>query len=236
MVLRLLTIYFLWSAILRARVEVFGYDQRQILTYILLSQVLSATVFSTRTHEVGSQINQGDLSNFLLKPLNYSTFWWARDAADKFLNTMFAVVEVTILVVILRPPLLLQTQLTNLMFFMIAIILSMFLFFYISFLLSLLGFWTPDTWAPRFLFFVLTQFLAGEWFPLDILPNSLFRLLSLLPFSYLWFFPLKIYLGDLAVFEIIAGLLASVAWVGIFYFAVQVVWQRGLRRYEAQGR
>lgn len=68
-VLRLLTIYFLWTAIFKAREEVFGYQQKEILTYILIGQILSATVFSTRTSEVGSEINDGRLANFLLKPL-----------------------------------------------------------------------------------------------------------------------------------------------------------------------
>lgn len=236
MVLRLLTIYFLWSAIFRAQGEVFGYDERQILTYILLSQVLSATVFSTRTHEVGTEINDGRLSNFLLKPVSYFRYWWARDISDKVLNTGFSIVEITVVIAFLQPKIAIQTDLVSLIFFALSVIASAVLYFYISFLLSLTGFWIADVWAPRFLFFVITDFLSGGLFPLDILPKKIFAVLKWLPFTYLQFFPLKIYLGDIARVDIVIGFFVMTIWLCLIYFAVQYIWHKGLRFYEAQGR
>lgn len=169
-----MTIYFLWSAIFRSRVEIFGYEQREILTYILLGQFLAATVFSTRTHEIGGEINDGILSNFLLKPLSYFRYWWARDISDKILNIGFSVVEISVLVFLLRPSLIFQNNPQIIFYFTLSVIISALLYFYISFLISLSGFWTPDVWAPRFLFFVVTDFLSGGLFPLDILPKNIF--------------------------------------------------------------
>lgn len=234
-VLKFLTIYFLWSAIFKARSEVFGYQQQEILTYILLGQVLAATVFSTRTHEVGAEINQGKLSNFLLKPLSYFRYWWARDVSDKMLNIGFSIIEIGLLILLLRPNLLIQAEPLTLLFFTLAIFFSAILYFYISFFLSLSGFWTADVWAPRFLFFVITDFLSGGLFPLDILPESIFNILRFLPFAFLQFFPLKIYLGQLAPVDVLTGLLITLVWIGVFYFSLNLVWHKGLRRYEAQG-
>lgn len=235
-VLKLLTIYFLWSAIFSSRREIFGYNHQQILTYILLSQILSATVFSTRTQEVGVEINQGKLANFLLKPMSYFSYWWARDLSDKLVNIIFAVFEIALLILLLKPPLFFQADLLKLFFFIIAVVGSAVLYFYISFLLSLSGFWTADIWAPRFVFFIVTDFFSGGLFPLDILPKNIYHLLTFLPFTYLQFFPLKIYLGQLAAKEIATGFLMTAAWLLLIYFFVQIVWHRGLRRFEAHGR
>lgn len=107
---------------------------------------------------------------------------------------------------------------------------------YISFLLSLSGFWTSDVWAPRFIFFIITDFLSGGLFPLDILPDRIFSVLKFLPFTYLQFFPLKVYLGDFSIEEILFGLWVSSFWTITVYFATKLVWKNGLRRFEGQGR
>lgn len=235
-VLNLLTVFFLWSAIFQSREGLFGYNREQILTYILLSQLIGAIVFSSRTSEVGQEINDGTLSNFLLAPINYIRYWWARDISDKILNIGFSVFEVAFLILLFRPPIFAQTDILTLLLCGVVIFLSIILFFYISFLLSLSGFWTADVWAPRFLFFVFTDFFAGRFFPLDIFPEKIFNLLRFLPFTYLLFFPLKIYLGDFDYGEIIQGIVIIVVWIGIFYTLVNLIWKKGLRKYEAQGR
>lgn len=236
-VLQLLVTYFLWWAIFQTREgEIFGYTQSLILTYILGTSFLRAIVFSSRTAEVGDEINRGNLTNFLLKPISYLKYWFTRDLADKLLNISFALFELTAIYFLLRPNLFLQTNFLNLFFFVLAIPLALVLYFYINFLLGLLAFWTPDVWAPRFVFLIFLEFFAGALFPLDILPSFLFETLKILPFSYLLFFPLKIYLGQVNFTQIIQGFLISLVWILFFYQLIQFVWRRGLRIYSAEGR
>lgn len=236
-VFQLLTIYFLWWAIFQSRQEeIFGYSQKLILTYILGVSLLRAVVFASRTVDVGEQISRGDLTNFLLRPISYLKYWFTRDLADKVLNIFCAVFEVTLIFWLLRPSIMIQTNFLLLFLFLASAILALVLFFYINFLFGLLGFWTPEVWAPRFVFFIFIEFLAGGLFPLDILPKLLYETLQLLPFSYLLFFPLKIYLGQLSNLQILEGFTVGFFWVLIFYQIVKLVWHRGLLIYSAEGR
>lgn len=235
-VLRLIVVYFLWLAIFSVRSEVFGYDQTKLLTYVLASSVVAGIVFSTKTQDIGGEINQGDLSNLLLKPMGVFNYWIARDIGDKLLNIGFSIIEVFLLVLILRPPLFFQTDLYILFFVLISLLFSIALYFLISILLSFFGFWTPDVWGPRFLFFIILEFFAGGLFPLDMLPALIYRILELSPFSYLLFFPIKIYLGQLGMFDIFKGLAISVFWIFLLYIIVKKVWLRGLTIYGAYGR
>lgn len=236
-VTQLLLVYFLWCAIFQnQKGEIFGYSQQLILTYILGVSFLRAIVFSSRTIDVGDEINRGNLTNFLLKPLSYLKYWFTRDLADKILNLTLAVFELTLIFWLLKPEIFWQADIWRLTLFGLAALLAMLLYFYINFLFGLLAFWTPEVWAPRFVFLIFLEFFAGALFPLDILPKFLFNTLAFLPFPYLLFFPLKIYLGQLGFFQITTGFVISLSWILVFYQIVQLVWHQGLRIYSAEGR
>lgn len=235
-ILRLIVVYFLWWAIFSERNSIFGYSETQLLTYVLASSIVAGIVFSTKTQDIGSEINSGDLSNLLLKPINVFKYWLARDIGDKILNICFAFIEVAILILLLRPSVFIQTNFYLLVFTILAIGISLILYFLISLILSFFGFWTPDIWGPRFLFFIILEFFAGGLFPLDMLPKPIYAFLSLLPFNYLLFFPIKIYLGQLSMVSIFQGLLISILWVLVLYKFAQKTWYKGLSVYGAYGR
>ncbi|HEX8965433.1 MAG TPA: ABC-2 family transporter protein [Patescibacteria group bacterium] len=236
MVLQLLATYFLWLAVIPANKTVLGYSQSAMLTYVLASAVISAIVFSSLVGAVGEEINKGDLSNYLLKPVNYFAYWLARDAGDKAMNICFAVVEITLIILILRPPVFLQANLLYVFLSIVSVVMAILLYFLMNFLLGLIGFWSSEVWAPRFIFFTIYAFFSGGIFPLDILPKPFFIFFQILPFPYLLYFPIKLYLGQLSILEIILGFLASGIWLFLLFKFLQWGWQKGLKQYTAQGR
>jgi len=235
-IIPLLTIYFLWFAVLPSGKNLFGYSQTLMLTYILGTSLVESIVLSSRTYVVGEEINNGNLINFLLKPINYFLYWFSMDLGDKAVNICFSLIELSLIFIILKPPFFFQTNMFYILFFILSIISALFIYFFINFLLGLIGFWSPEVWAPRFIFITLLGFFAGSFFPLDILPKAIFEIVKFLPFTYLLYFPLKIYLGQLSLAEIASGLTISVFWIFAVYFIVRAIWQKGLKSYSAYGR
>jgi len=82
---------------------------------------------------------------------------------------------------------------------------------------------------------MLMEFASGRFFPLNILPAFLFKLINFLPFSFLVFFPLNVYLGRLTLPEVYRGLLTQAIWIVLLFVVLKIVWSLGLRRYEAVG-
>ncbi len=232
----LLSIYFLWHSVIPQGSTLFGYTQNMMLTYILLTSITNAFVTSTRTYEIGDEINRGDLLNYLIKPINYFLYWFSKDIGDKAMNIIFSAAELTILFLIIKPPIFIQTNLVFVGFFIASISFAIVLYFFINILLGLIGFWSPEVWAPRFIFTIILGFFAGNYFPLDILPTPIFKIFEALPFSYLIYFPIKIYLGQVPIAEIIRGFLIMLLWTVIFFSSVLFVWKKGLKAYSAQGR
>ena len=116
-IIQLLTIYFLWSAVIPPGKNLLGYTQPLMLTYILGTSLMDSIVLSSRTYAVGNEINSGNLMNFLLRPVNYFSYWFARDLGDKLMNICFAITELTLIFLFLRPPFFFQTDPFYLLFF-----------------------------------------------------------------------------------------------------------------------
>ncbi len=235
-ILQLLTMFFLWSVLTSKNSSIFGYSQPQMLTYILGTSLMSSIVLATRTSEIGDQINNGSLSNFLIKPMSYMKYWFARDLGDKAMNLSFAISEVFILILIFKPPLFLQTDVSFLFLAAISCVISMTMYFFFNYMLGLFGFWSNEVWGPRFIFWIIINFFAGSLFPLDILPHSVFAFLKLLPFTYLLYFPLKIYLGTISFQEIIQGIVISTVWAVLLFLVCKSIWHKGLKNYSAEGK
>ncbi|MDE2025189.1 MAG: ABC-2 family transporter protein [Patescibacteria group bacterium] len=235
-VLQLLTTYFLWFIVMPQNGSLLGYTRSMMLTYVLLSDLFSSVVLSSLTGEVGDEINKGDLSNYLLKPINYFVYWFFRDVGDKLMNISFAIPELIVFLLVLRPPFFVQTNILILLTTAFVLLEAVILYFFINFLLGLIGFWSSEVWAPRFILFMVLTFFSGGIFPLDILPKPVFDVFQLLPFTYLLFFPLKVYLGSLSVTGVLSGITISLVWIGILFMGLQNVWRKGLRVYTAQGK
>ena len=238
-VMQLLILYFLWLTAYGGLNSVFGYSQAQMLTYILGISLIRSYVLAARLSEqVGAQIITGDVSNMLTKPISYLRYIFSRDLSDKIINILFSSIEIFIIIAILKPPLILQTNISFLTGTLLTIVIGLLLYFIFNFSLSLSAFWLhgDDWWAPRFLFGIILDFLAGGLFPIDALPNLAKQIVMLTPFPYLLFFPMKIYLGQLDWFSISRGILISLFWlVGLFIFQ-RWLWHRGLKAYVASGR
>lgn len=237
--MQIFLVFFLWDTVFSdPKRIVFGYDREKILTYVFAILIVKAFVLSARAVDVAGDITSGELTNYLLKPVSYFKYWFTRDISSKVLNLLFAAVEFSILYIILRPPFFFQTNASNLIAFAISIAIAVFIFFTLLFIVSAVPFWAPGLgWGVHFLVTVIiVEFLSGSLFPINILPGNIYSFLLLTPFPYLIFFPIQVYLGNIAGSEFFRGLLIAVVWSVVLWLIMKAVWKKGLMAYQAWGR
>lgn len=233
--LNLFIIYFLWNSIFEKNQILFGYTRSQMLTYILLSSLISGFVFATRTVDIAGQIIQGDIINIILKPINFFKYHLARDLADRLLTIFFATIEISAIIYFFKPEIYIQQNFLILLIFLIFVFFGVLISFFISISLSFIGFWTPETWSPRFIYFILIFFLSGTYFPLDILPRPIYYLLLATPFPYLYYLPTKIYLSG-AKPDLFFAMIVCIVWIFLTYRLAKFLWNKGLKSYNFFGR
>ena len=224
-----------WTVVFTGQSSTFGYSQETMITYVFTVSFLQSMVLSSALNGLAQQIHDGRISYELLKPVNIYLYLGAQELADKLKNVAFIVIETVVLFLIFRPVLALPDPAT-LVVFLVWVITGTVLYFLISLLFGSLGFWSPETWGPRFLFFMFLDFTAGKLFPLDILPQVIQRVLYLTPFPYLSFIQTQLFLGRLTGAEAVTNSLGLVVWLGLAAVLVKVVWHRGIKSYSAVGQ
>ena len=238
MMVAFLGIYFFWGAVFSQQVQFAGYSRPDMIGYLLIVFFLQYLVIGNDSFNIAMEIANGDLNNYLLKPLSYFSNWSARDWALKLLNLILCFAEATVLIIVFKLPVFTPNSLGTVFLFTAVAVLAAYLYFFFSFLFSSFSFWYPehDGWPLRFLMLMFLEFFAGTAFPLDIFPQPITAVLKWLPTSYLIYFPAQIYLGRLGAGEIIQGLVIMLLWLGVLAWLSRVVWKKGLQIYGAYGR
>ncbi len=231
-----LTLFFFWLAIYGNRGEFLGYQKSQMLTYVVGIAFLRSVILGSRSVDLGGQIRSGELTKIVLRPLGIFSFWFSRDLVDKLLNIFFTLLELGIVLTVFKFPFWFPTKAETYIIFILLVILALFLYFFLSFVISAIAFWTEEVWATRWLFGVIfLEFFAGAFFPIDVLPIWLQKIIYLTPFPYLVFFPLKIWLEQISRAMAIQAILVCAGWLGVFWWLAKVLWQKGAKNYGAYG-
>ncbi len=238
-VFQIFLVFFLWDAVFSTPGRViFGYDRAGILTYVFAIMIVKALVFSARAVDVSYDVANGDLSNYLVKPVSYFKYWFTRDVSSKTLNLLFAIGEFAILFLILKPPFYFQQDITAILAFLITLGVGVFIYFSLLFAVSAVSFWAPElSWGSQFLLIIVViEFLSGSVFPLDIFPAIWQKMFLMTPFPYLIYFPIQVYLGKISGIPLIQGLFISGAWAAGLWIFTRYIWDRGLKVYQSIGR
>lgn len=224
-----------WTVIFSNQNQAFGYQSHEIISYVFITAVLHSVILTTSLGGLSSTIYSGDLSNLLLKPIGIFKYLLTDDIADKLKNFIFGLIEILILFFIFQPELFLP-NLINGFIFLIWVIAGIAINFLITLLLGAVGFWSPDSWGPRFLFFMFVDFAAGKLYPLDILPNIIQKIIYLTPLPYLTFAQTQLYLNKMTFNDIVFNSLALTFWIILLTLIVKKVWSNGLKEYASMGR
>lgn len=224
-----------WQVVFAGQASAFDYTASEMTTYIFLAAFLQSFILASALNGLAARIYSGQFSFDLLKPINLFAYLGAEDLADKLKNVGFLLIETLILWLIFRPELSVPSW-ENGVVFLFWISGGVLLNFIISLLFGSMGFWSPDVWGPRFLFFIFVDFTAGKLFPLNILPEMIQQVILWTPFPFFAFLQSQLFLEKLSTAEVwqYSGML--IVWIVIFSVIVSRVWKRGIKDYSAAGQ
>lgn len=233
-VLPLPILLLLWMTAFKESGSRYGYNTSTIITYYIISRMISAWIPSV-WYEIVLALRTGGLDTFLLKPVSYLGYWSCR----QFTTNVFYSVENAIIAVVLSiffsRYFYIQTDGYYLILMLISLILSFILAYLIDFVLSMTAFWLENSSGIKSIYFLIMTFLSGQIVPLNVLPDFIQRITSKLPFYYINFFPVQIYLGKVTYYDALLGILTEALWIVSFYLIYKVEWKLGLKTYKSMG-
>lgn len=224
---------YLWSAIYSEGQSVGNYTLSQLITYYLLQLLINSVIFSYISWDIINNIKDGHFSNFLIKPLDYFLYWFTINLSGKILEAIFVVMAVGLISGFFWGYFSFPERFITFVYFLISVMLGIVLAFELDFCVGMITFWLTQVRTFKFMLQSLILFFAGAMLPLDLFPGILSGIADILPFRYLVFFPVSVYLGKIdnpwPSFAILT------VWILVFYGIARLLLIRGIKRYEAVG-
>jgi ABC-2 type transport system permease protein len=235
----LIALLFLWRKIYEGKgpnAVVSGYTLAQMLSYYLVTAVVDAlTAVNEDDWQIASDIKDGNISQFLLKPIDYLTFRLCLFFSGRLTYLAVAAVPLAVFILCQHRYFVWPADAPTFVLFLFSVLLTALLQFFLSYTMAMLAFWVLEVSTFIFILFAFEYIASGHLFPLDILPRGLQQVLAFTPFPYQLYFPASIYMGKTTGPALLQGLLMQLLWVAVAYGLARLAWGRGIKHYSAVG-
>lgn len=230
-ILFLILAFAIWSAIAAAG-ELEG-GLSTVMIYLVLGQVTSRTIFQSVEQEIGEDIRDGDIVNELKRPL--SLRWQVY--CSVLGRAIFSGLSVGI------PMFLIGTYFLDLQFpgaaqfgaYLISLFLAFNLVFMLSYVTSMLIFWTKVAWSIRYMRQTVQELFSGVLFPLYLLPSWIAPVFAVLPFQAMVDTPITIYMGEATGTALLSAYGQQLAWIIALFVLGELMYKRAKTRLTVQG-
>ncbi|MFF2908913.1 ABC transporter permease [Paenibacillus sp. NPDC057934] len=211
-----------------------GYSLDQITTYFVVVLICNRLVGTNINTTMNQQILDGSLNQFLLKPSSHFTFHIVKHIGHKSAELIYMLIPGCVLFFIFQNSLLVPKW-EDFLLFVLAILLGFCIHFLMYYALGMLGFWFGR--AGQIMTFIVSiiSLLDGSKFPTDFLPKWLNGIFLYFPFQYIFYFPIRIFLGSESMASILRGLTLQGIWVFAIGAICIVAWRKGIARFGAFG-
>jgi len=241
--LPIVTQIFLWWAVfdsvggVQSQAKIVGYRFENVVAYYLLTMVGRA--FSSMpglASGIARQIRNGEIKKYLIQPVDMIGFLLLSRLAHKLAYYAVAAIPFAIVFYLCRGyfvdgwP-----DAGTLAAFVLSLVLSFLLGFFLETSIGLIGFWFLEISSLLFVYMLLSYFLSGHMFPLDMLPAPWNYVVDALPLKYLAYFPVAVFLGKVTGPDLVRELSIAAGWVVFFIIASRVMYRLGVKRYSGFG-
>jgi ABC-2 type transport system permease protein len=213
-----------------------GFTQAQMIFYYLLVAVVDVlTAVNEDDWQIAADIREGNISQFLLKPIDYLWYRLCLFFSGRLAFLAMAAVPLAVFIFCYRQYILPPPSGVAFAVFLFSLVLTALLQFFISYAMAMLAFWLLEISTFIFILFAFEYLASGHLFPLDVLPAGLKQILFLTPFPYQLYFPIQIYMGKVTGGDLWHGIVVQFFWVLAAYIFARFMWRRGIKQYSAFG-
>jgi ABC-2 type transport system permease protein len=225
---------FLFLGLFQGREVAAGWDVREALDYVWLTQAMIMPVYFWNWWAIADTIRSGDVVADLAKPFDYYGFWLSRDAGRALYHTLFRWLP-TMLVGCLLFRLRLPAEPSRWACFFLSLVLAVWLSFGLRFLYNVADFWLLDPRGIGALVSCSAIFLSGFLVPLNYFPDWARVVISWLPFAGMLQVPIEVLLGRLSGVTLAHTLAFQAAWALVFLAADRLLLALAVRKVVIQG-
>lgn len=208
-------------------------DLQEMICYVIVSTGISILVGKSNILMIDNKIRTGNIAMDIIKPLSFRKYIFSVAIGENIYNLVFQFVPMLIiasLLIRIKIP-----QFSTIIYFGMFLTGAILIRFLSGYLLGLLGFWYVTIWHLDRVLSDLISLFAGSFLPLWLFPEWLKDIADWLPFKFIYYIPISVFLGKINVEEFNFLLLQMVGWIAVLYFGGTLIWKLGYKSLVVQG-
>ena len=229
---------FAFAAFFRANPGAFPMEFSQTVSYIWMQQAfLALFMVWFWENDIAAAIMEGSIAYEMARPVDLFSRWYCQAAANRLARAVLRCAPILIVAFIVPEPyrLILPPDAVQLLLFLPSALLALCVVVAFSMLMYISLFYTLSPMGVRIIVAVLSDFLAGATVPLPFFPEPVRAVVELLPFAAMQNMPLRIYSGNIAGTDALAGIAFQVFWLVVLLFTGRFMMSRALKKVVVQG-
>ena len=230
-----LILILVWFVVYSRRDLLEGYTLAEMITYSAGVGIVGALSRTWIADIIERDVHRGNLSTYLLKPVSYIRYRFIYDFSGKQISSWFSIFTSIIVIFLLQRYFVVNTDMVGWGLFFISVANVVLLHFILSFLVGLLSFWFIQIGGFVYTSDVLLRIMTGSYIPLELFPQIFKSVANFLPFAYMEYFSMQIYLGKISTLEAVRGIGIQLLWLVVLAFLAKLFWKKALKRYESVG-
>lgn len=231
----LVVFYFLWKAIFEytGQEAIRGFTFEAMISYYALNMLVGFVIWTYVDNDLEEHVINGTLTPILLRPLSY--FWevFADHMGTNFLSILIEIIPISVIAVVffgLGAP-----TIVNGIIFAMLVVIAMFINFMLGYLTGLTAFWFKEIGGIRRVRRVIVSFLAGSFIPLSFFPEWVTKLSNFLPFQYIRYVPITVYLGNYSTAIALWLFFGALLWAIGLYILSRIFWKVAYKKFAGSG-
>lgn len=233
--LSLLIYYFLWKSIFEYSGQeiIQGFTFETMVAYYALNMIVGFFVWSNIDEWLENDVVYGHLSVKLLKPFNFIFYYFFELLGISSLSIVLEMIPFFLIAVLFFNVSI--VPIFYILMFLFSMILALLINFFIGYIVGLLAFWFNRISGIRRVKRVLIVFLSGGMIPLTFFPMFIQNIFLYMPFQYIRYVPINIYLEKYSYLQTLELLAIQILWILILYAVVVLMWNKAFKKFAGAG-
>lgn len=228
--------YFIWQAIFSNRETLNGFTLEQMLAYYGVMAVTTYLTFDFADWNLQMLVRTGKYVTFVLRPVSHRFFALAQKIGHRTLGFFLEFVPVFLIFAFVFR---IKLMPASIGWAILSLVLGFLMTFFVNYCIGLTAFWLVNAAGVRRMFLMIRDLTAGMFLPLTFFPEVVQKVLFVLPFQFMQYVPVRVWIGE---YEL-AGISLSIPQVvGLQALAVLLMWglseilvRLGMRRFTGVG-
>lgn len=207
---------------------------QEMISYVIINSLVGYLTTFNATSIISQRVDDGSIASDLILPIQFKWKLFFESMGENLFNFLFSGL-ISMAVALLLYQAVGPASLASFAAFFVSIFFGILISFHIVYLFSMSAFWVTKPWYIRTLVTTLTKLFGGGVIPLWLYPDWLKVLSDLLPFRFITYEPIQIFLGNRQGMEIIYCLMMQCLSLIVMILIEKFIWSKASNKVFVQG-